>query len=133
MTTIRELLAPIRELETAATEGPWSWTDLGSQTRQELRNAERPLLRCSALMHPEPADAAFIAAARTDVPRLVAAIEAVEDLAKVWNAKGEHDMVYSKTIPDEDIAMELLTHGADMVEKARILRAAVVAALGGEA
>ena len=77
MTPIRELLAPIRELETAATEGPWRWTDLGSQTRQELRNAERPLLRCSALMHPEPADAAFIAAARTDVPRLVAAIEAV--------------------------------------------------------
>lgn len=68
--------------------------------------------------------------AMQDRAKLLAAVEAVEDLARVWTAKGEHDMAYSKTIPDGDIAMELLTHGADMVEKARHIRNALTAALG---
>ena len=124
MTTIRELLAPIRELETAATEGPWRWTDLGSQTRQELRNAERPLLRCSALMHPESEDAAFIAASRTTVPRLVAAIEAVEAMAE--DRQWLYDVVCKNTCGKAAWGAD---HEAIATEVTNAIRVAVVAAL----
>lgn len=57
-----------------------------------------------------------------------AALEAlarVTALAADWEDKGEYDIAYSKTVPDEDIAMALLTHGADMVENARLIRIAM--------
>ena len=80
--TIPALLAPIRELETAATQGPWrTWNDndgaRGSAVEtawaHDADGADTELITdwCS------PEDAAFIAQARTDVPRLLAAIEAV--------------------------------------------------------
>ncbi len=71
-------------------------------------------------------------AAPQDRAHLVAAVDAVLALAEQWHARGEHDMAYSKTIPDEDIAMALLTNGADMVENARHIRAAIENALEGE-
>jgi hypothetical protein len=52
-------------------------------------------------------------------------LERVEALAASWEARGESDMAYSKTIPDDDVAMALLTSGADMVENARHIRAAL--------
>ena len=60
------------------------------------------------------------------------ALERVEGLAGAWTARGEHDMAFSKTVPDEDIAMVLLTEGASMVENARHIRVAVAAAKGDE-
>jgi len=64
-----------------------------------------------------------------DVPALLvlarkqqAAIDAVKALADGWHARGEHDMKFSKTIPDEDIAMAILTDGAQKVENARMIR-----------
>jgi len=65
-----------------------------------------------------------------DRAALLAAVDAVESLAEQWHARGEHDMAYSKTIPDEDIAMALLTNGADMVENSRHIRNAIAAAFG---
>ena len=65
-----------------------------------------------------------------DRAALLAAVDAVESLAAAWSARGEHDMAYSKTIPDEGIAMALLTNGADMVENARHIRNAIDAAFG---
>jgi hypothetical protein len=76
------------------------------------------------------ADADFIAHAREDVPRLVAALRAVEAVCDAWTARGEHDMAYSKTIPDENIADVLLTDGAEKIESARIIRDAIREALG---
>lgn len=54
-----------------------------------------------------------------------AALERVEQLAALWHSRGEHDMVYSKTIPDEDIAMAILTDGAQRVDNARHIRNAL--------
>lgn len=54
-----------------------------------------------------------------------AALEAVEALAKAWESRGEHDMKFSKSIQDEDIAMALLTEGASKVENARHIRNAL--------
>lgn len=144
--TIPALLEPIRATLAAATPGPWK-ADVGVRgdcvvwgpNGRFLMNAqaephwlEYPGEIRKVSFDVDRRDAAFIASAPVTVARLLAAVEAVEDLARVWTAKGEHDMAYSKTIPDEDIAMELLTHGAEMVENARILRTAVIAALGGE-
>jgi hypothetical protein len=61
-----------------------------------------------------------------------AAIERVEALATAWNARGEHDMKVAKMIKDEYISMEILGHGADMVENARHIRNAIAATEGAE-
>jgi hypothetical protein len=129
VTAVATLLAGIKErAEAAGTYRPQPWRKVVNTAgdRHGVVDASGCVVNLDA-----PGTAEFFASAPRDMGRLIQALEAVEDLAKVWNAKGEHDMVYSKTIPDEDIAMELLTHGADMVEKARILRTAVAAALGG--
>jgi hypothetical protein len=76
---------------------------------------------------------ATVEQSQADVPRLLSALDAVVALAQQWHARGEHDMAFSKTIADEDIAMELLTHGAGVVENARHIRNAVTAALGEQA
>jgi hypothetical protein len=73
---------------------------------------------------PRAADA-ILAAGYGDVREQQAALERVEALAALWEARGESDMAYSKTIPDEDIAMALLTSGAGMVENARHIRIAL--------
>lgn len=103
MTDLRALLAPIRE----------------------LAQGQRVIVM---LAEPDTYDTRPLDA----MTRLLAAIEAVLELADNWQARGEHDMAYSKTIPDEDIAMSLLTSGADMVEDARHIRNALVAALGSD-
>jgi len=56
-----------------------------------------------------------------------AAIEAVTKLADGWHSRGEHDMKFSKTIPDEDIALAILADGAQKVENARMIREALEA------
>ncbi|MDJ0322143.1 hypothetical protein, partial [Pseudarthrobacter sp. PS3-L1] len=75
-------------------------------------------------------DALAFAAAPTDIAALIAAVEAVEKLADAWEARGTSDMAYSKTIPDEGIAMTILADGASMVENARHIRTALAPVLG---
>ncbi len=73
-------LAGIREIEQAATPGPWEaggiggddiWSDAKGGFVAETFN--------------NPADAEFIAAARTYVPLLLASLEAVLNLAVEWD------------------------------------------------
>ena len=73
--------------------------------------------------------AELLAHAPKDLTRLTAAVEAVLLLASKWEARGEHDMAYSKTVQDEHIADFLLTAGATKVENARHIRNAVEGAL----
>ena len=64
----------------------------------------------------------FRIALEAAAPHLMAGVKA---LADAWESRGEYDMAFSKTIPDEDIAMELLTGGAQKVENARHIRNAI--------
>ena len=72
-----DILARAREALAGVTDGPWEWTD---DVRQRLvagpgDQTDREIIRCAALLHPRPADAEFIAAARDLVPELVAEVE----------------------------------------------------------
>lgn len=77
-------------------------------------------------------DATFIANAPADVAYLLSVVEAqaaqitkVRELAESWHQRGEHDMAFSKTIPDENIAIVILDEGATKVENARHIRNAL--------
>ena len=108
---IPALLEPIQNRLNAATPGPWAWD---GHARRGLVNMSQamPILQCAALLHPERANADFIANAPTDQARLLAAIQAVV---------GE--------IADTDLE----TNEAQQGDLADRILAAVVAALGGEA
>ena len=123
----------------AATEGPWVAD--GGEISQSWKRPEpwKPIVSTavacmsycyggSAAGVEEEADAEFIAAARTDLPRLIAAVRAVLELADAWTARGEHLMAYSKTIPEE-VGTPLLEAGAEFVVRARTLRHILTAAL----
>ena len=69
-----------------------------------------------------PSDVAYLLA---ELRKRDEALTRIEALAEQWTKRGEHDMAFSKTIPDEDIAMVLLTEGASMVENARHIRNAL--------
>jgi len=73
-----------------------------------------------------PQDRAFLL---TELRKRDEVIARVEALAEMWHKRGESDMAYSKTIPDEDIAMAILTDGAARVENARHIRNAIRAAV----
>ena len=76
----------------AATEGPWEWEgeakaewELGANSLVPSRRPDDPVLYgygydASGIEVKNPADAEFIAHARTDVPALVAALRAVLEL-----------------------------------------------------
>ena len=78
----------------AATEGPWEWEgeakaewELGANSLVPSRRPDDPVLYgygydASGIEVKTPADAEFIAHARTDVPALVAALRAVLKLHK---------------------------------------------------
>lgn len=135
-TSIPALLEPIQARLDAATPGPWKAEPyvfgvledgrirVTSSSDSGIYNTAEDVL---------PADAVFIAAAPTDTARLLAAVKAVSDLANEWEQRGEYDMAYSKTIQDEDIAIEILKSGAQMVDDARLIRNALESALRSEA
>ena len=76
----------------AATEGPWEWEgdakaewEIGANSLVPSRRPDDPVLYgygydASGIEVKSPADAEFIAHARTDVPALVAALRAVLEL-----------------------------------------------------
>jgi|GEM_PF-4823550 len=55
-------------------------------------------------------------------------VRSVLALADAWEARGEHDMKFSKSLPEE-VALALHDGGADMVNKARLVRLAVAGEL----
>ena len=77
----RAVLAAIQQRADAATDGPWQMDTNGCCAMAHIEGdlgfigGERTMV---------PADAEFIAASRTDVPRLVAALTAVLDLANKY-------------------------------------------------
>lgn len=73
----------------------------------------------------QPTRSEQAAALVAEVRRLRNTIARVQALADAWTARGEHDMAYSKTIPDENIADYLLGAGAELVEKARHIHTAL--------
>ena len=137
MTGVSERLDAIEARLGAATPGPWrTWKHSDGQRGEAVETAwahdsdgaDTELITdwCT------PPDAVFIAHAPQDITDLLvlarkqqAAIDAVRALADAWEARGEHDMKFSKSIPDEDIAIEILTNGAGMVENARHIRNAL--------
>lgn len=80
---VEALLGEVEARANAATEGPWKrWEGPGGGPGLNIVGADASLVACADgsvgrddawLPHVEP-NAAFIAAARTDVPRLVAAL-----------------------------------------------------------
>jgi hypothetical protein len=80
-------LEAIKARTEAATEGPWDWGPLDMTKSGKLAlqaPGMRPIVKAaSADVWPSAADAAFIAAARSDVPALVAEVERLlADLAE---------------------------------------------------
>lgn len=94
-------LDAIKARAAAATEGPWSWSGrvapvlsgyAGTSYRysKEVIEAEHHgecgcRSDCQLEVTVDPLDAEFIASARSDVPRLVAALEAVMELRPIAN------------------------------------------------
>lgn len=77
MTDPRETLARIRAQADTATDGPWK----AEGGFVEPSRADLPtIVECSDPEDHDVNNAEFIAASRTDVPRLVSALEAVLDL-----------------------------------------------------
>lgn len=125
MTDVTTLLAGIKTLEEAASDGPWYFevgsgnvireyvTDDGNEEADLVGNVE------------DSSDGSFIAAARTDVPRLVAALEAVTELHTpfVWDF-GFGPVTSCRGCADQDVSEELATYPCPTIT-------AVVAALGG--
>ena len=87
--TAADRLAQIRARVEAATPGPWGWARVNHWSEWTDRSlagvdlhpggVQRPheVLRATPGNPPGPADAAFIAHARADIPALLAAVEAV--------------------------------------------------------
>ena len=84
--TIETRLAEIRARVEAATEGPWGHYSINPRVTPEhavysVPLDADPLAQSSEIAGPvEPRDAEFIAASRTDLPALLAAVEAVREL-----------------------------------------------------
>lgn len=81
ITIITEFLAEQKRLAEAATPGPWRLGSFGHGPNAIVRDAEglatvQDVWVCDADAG-APENAAFIAAARTSVPRMIAALEAV--------------------------------------------------------
>lgn len=89
LVTDTDRLTAIRNRAEKATPGPWAWQDFDSQFLESRTAIDRgfPVAVISAsgmhtegYVYVEPADAAFIAAARDDIPWLLARIAQLEAL-----------------------------------------------------
>jgi hypothetical protein len=143
MTAVSDRLDAIHAQLDAATPGPWKvreCTPCTERGRLEVdvwdeAGTQKVTGWCDDDEFHRP-DAEFIAAAPENVRYLLdlarkqqAQLDAVRALTDQWNARGESDMAFSKTIPDENISIALLTDGATMVENARHIRNALEAKL----
>lgn len=115
-------LDDIRARVEAATPGPWKLTD----------EAHAYYLGSAGYAQVGWLDALFIAHARTDIPALLAAVDAVLALADMWRERGEHLRDSVKQYP-EDVRETLEDDAADFLHKSDLVRAAVTRALEGQA
>lgn len=151
MTDLRALLAPIHARLASATPGPWEARDMpmpGATIDEwfvreivhpnpgfhpfnvlKVRGASNAARECC--WPPNISDAKLIANAPTDLARLLAAIEAVTELADAWQARGEHLRKSAESAP-EDVQEVLDDQGGDMIWHAGLIRTALAAALGSD-
>lgn len=94
----------IRVREKAATPGPWRTAhprpdgrNLVERPRYDLYGGEVSEM---VIVDTNPADAEFIAHARTDVPKLVAAIEAIDKLCMEIDTRSGYDVNASVNVED---------------------------------
>lgn len=87
-TSIPALLEPIQNRLNAATPGPWSH-GRGITPYVAKRDWVEVQNQATICHDVRPADAEFIAHAPTDQARLLAAIQAVDELIEEWRYKGE--------------------------------------------
>lgn len=80
LTDPRETLARIREQADAATPGPWKVDTADPDTLAVTTPGVLPDMGMAFLDRRDESSAEFIAAARTDVPRLVAALRSVLEI-----------------------------------------------------
>ena len=86
-TNLTEFLAEQKRLTEAATKGPWEYspTILGLPNTTILAPASGEHVSYVALAHAAEQTAAFIAAARSSAPRMIAALEAVLEVADAYD------------------------------------------------
>lgn len=84
----RETLARIRKQADAATDGPWAWASRTTVDGDQWAVFDKQDHALAENRDGWGPDAEFIAAARTTVPRLVDALEAVLDLADQLDRDG---------------------------------------------
>lgn len=117
-------LEDIRTREQAATEGPWKFDDEG-WLESENRDVHEyivtpesyppePMERVVRLIVGREPDAEFIAHARTDIPKLLAALDAVEARLAGWQERFDGDEA-------QDTAVQGIVH---------VLRTTITEALG---
>ena len=78
-------------------------------------------------------NAAFIAAARTDIPRLLAALDAVLALADAYESEANHYEAQADRFVEGEVRSRYKSMAEDEREYAYAIRAAVTAALGEQA
>jgi hypothetical protein len=102
-----EDLAAIEARCEAATPGPWE--SLDSQVMRDVRWRRGPIASCLSSYESSQLDAKFIAAARTDIPRLLAALREQSDRVKhyQWEA--------SQLQAERDAARALLARAAELI------------------
>ncbi|MFI2563058.1 hypothetical protein [Paenarthrobacter sp. NPDC018779] len=124
-TPIAALLQPMKQpLEAALFHAPYRVN--GGQVVQANHHPDiRPYILSSNSM---PIIAEFIATAPNNQAKLIAAVEAVEQLAASWQARGEHLVKSSKLVP-EDVSDALADEGWGMIYNARNVRHALTSAL----
>lgn len=149
-------VAEVRARELAATPGPWWFDEDDLVWRLHGVHAVLPTglawLPDQVINHqilkapkqgtpyaeywPNEADAAFIVHARTDVPRLLAAVEAALEVARVQDvlASAMTDPLRDELHPDMPQAVRAHQDGQAFAQReaAASLRAAVLAALTGK-
>ncbi len=142
MSDIPALLRPIKDRLAAGTDAapvPWEAVGTGVQGGDHwyvcAEDQSIASIACRDGENEEQREplARLFASAPTDQAKLIAAIEAVESLATAWQARGEHLLTAAsaREFPD-GVAESLSESGADFVHNAKLVRAALSLALGGD-
>ncbi|WP_353707626.1 hypothetical protein ABRQ22_17345 [Cellulosimicrobium sp. ES-005] len=125
MSTARDYLAAVQQRADAAAGGPWYERE-GYVCRDAVYSDGEEFVQGIAA-YPVGKSAEFIVAARTDVPRLVAALGAALDLAEWHETKADKARLYPG--PGHENALVMTKSAAVHDDAARRLRAAITDAL----
>lgn len=128
------LLDEWKALEAAATPGPWHWEPPSraawpiydeSLVTEDGEAVLRGWGYDASGIEGDPADRKFIALSRTLVPRLIAAVEAVLDRARMEQDDAEFAMTYAAQVDDGSMLVSQQARKQAWADAARALRAAL--------